>query len=131
VSKKLSGRALAAWEKTRDLNVELAQAVGLMKNGAWARKTEFFPLPDGSVRRIIRRRDGTVEKDHLIPSERAQVAVARATTGLSQAAFARLLGVSVRTLQEWEQGRKTPSGAAATLLKVAARHPHVLKELAA
>jgi putative transcriptional regulator len=50
---------------------------------------------------------------------------------LSQAAFARLLGVSVRTLQEWEQGRKIPSGAAATLLKVAARHPKVLQELAA
>jgi putative transcriptional regulator len=39
--------------------------------------------------------------------------------------------VSVRTLQEWEQGRKIPSGAAATLLKVAARHPNVLQELAA
>jgi putative transcriptional regulator len=131
VRKKLSGRALAAWEKTRDLNAELAEAAGQMKRGAWARKTEFFPLPDGSIRRIIRRIDGTVEKDHVIPSERAQVAVARAATGLSQAAFASLLGVSVRTLQEWEQGRKAPSGAAATLLKVAARYPHVLKELAA
>lgn len=131
MGKKLSGRALAAWEKTRDLNAELAQAVGQMKRGAWARKTEFFPLPDGSIRRVIRRRDGTEEKDHVIPSERAQVAAARAATGLSQAAFANLLGVSVRTLQEWEQGRKAPSGAAATLLKVAARHPHVLKELAA
>jgi putative transcriptional regulator len=49
----------------------------------------------------------------------------------SQAAFAKLLGVSVRTLQEWEQGRKIPSGAAALLLKVATRHPKVLKELAA
>ena len=102
-----------------------------MKRGAWARKTEFFPLPDSSIRRIIRRRDGTVEKDHVIPSERAQVAAARAATGLSQAALATLLGVSVRTLQEWEQGRKAPSWAAATLLRVAARHPHVLKELAA
>ena len=54
-----------------------------------------------------------------------------ASTGLSQAAFAKLLGVSVRTLQEWEQGRKMPSGAAATLLKVASRHPEVLQELAA
>ncbi|HSB80541.1 MAG TPA: helix-turn-helix domain-containing protein [Candidatus Methylomirabilis sp.] len=66
-----------------------------------------------------------------MPSEQAHVAASRAATGLSQVAFARLLGVSVRTLQEWEQGRKTPSGAAATLLKVAARHPRVLKELAA
>lgn len=131
MGKKLSGRALVAWEKTRDLNAELAKAVAQMKRGAWARKTEFFQLPDGSVRRIIRRRDGTVEKDHVIPSAQAYVAAARAATGLSQAAFARLLGVSVRTLQEWEQGRKAPSGAAATLLRIAARHPQVLKELAA
>jgi putative transcriptional regulator len=50
--------------------------------------------------------------------------------GLSQAQFARLLGVSVRTLQEREQGRRQPSGAAKTLLRVAERHPEVLRELA-
>jgi putative transcriptional regulator len=54
---------------------------------------------------------------------------ARAASGLSQAQFARLMGVSVRTLQEWEQGRRTPSGAARTLLDVASRHPNVLREL--
>jgi putative transcriptional regulator len=42
-----------------------------------------------------------------------------------------LLGVSVRTLQDWEQGRREPSGAAKTLIKVAERHPEVLQELAA
>jgi putative transcriptional regulator len=54
---------------------------------------------------------------------------ARERTGLSQARFAELLGVSVRTLQEWEQGRRQPSGAARTLFKVAERHPEVLREL--
>lgn len=54
---------------------------------------------------------------------------ARERTGLSQARFAALLGVSVRTLQEWEQGRRQPSGAARTLFKVAERHPDVLREL--
>jgi len=54
---------------------------------------------------------------------------ARERTGLSQARFAELLGVSVRTLQEWEQGRRQPSGAARTLFKVAERHPDVLREL--
>lgn len=121
----------AARGKKRDLNAELLLALDEVKRGKWARKTEFFPQPDGSMRRVITRRDGTVEKDHIIPAEKALVAGARAATGLSQAAFAKLLGVSVRTLQEWEQGRKIPSGAAATLLKVAARHPKVLKELAA
>lgn len=128
---KLSEKELAAWEKTRDLNAELLQSLQEVKRGEWARKTEFTPQPDGSIRRVITRRDGTIEKDELIPAEQAQVAAARAATGLSQTAFAKLLGVSVRTLQEWEQGRKVPSGAAATLLKVAARHPEVLQELAA
>lgn len=128
---KLSEKDLAAWEKTRDLNAELLQAVHELKRGEWARKTDFITQPDGSIRRVITRRDGTIEKDEIIPAEKAQVAAARAATGLSQAAFAKLLGVSVRTLQEWEQGRKMPSGAAATLLKVAALHPEVLQELAA
>lgn len=128
---KLSEKELATWEMNRDLNSELLQTLHDVKQGDWARKTEFIPQQDGAIRRVILRRDGTIEKDQIIPAEKAQVAVARAATGLSQAPFARLLGVSIRTLQEWEQGRKIPSGAAATLLKVATRHPEVLQELAA
>jgi putative transcriptional regulator len=58
------------------------------------------------------------------------VAMVRARTGLSQARFAELLGVSVRTLQEWEQGRRAPSGAARTLIMVAAKNPQALLEVA-
>jgi putative transcriptional regulator len=58
------------------------------------------------------------------------VATIRGRTGLSQAKFAALLGVSVRTLQEWEQGRRAPSGAARTLLMVAAKNPQALLEVA-
>jgi putative transcriptional regulator len=54
---------------------------------------------------------------------------AREKTGLSQTEFAALLGVSPRTLQDWEQGRRQPTGAAKTLLRVAAAHPRVLLEL--
>ena len=58
------------------------------------------------------------------------VARARRKTGLSQARFAQLLGVSVRTLQDWEQGRRAPSGAARTLLAIAAKNPQALLEVA-
>ena len=58
------------------------------------------------------------------------VATIRERTRLSQAKFASLLGVSVRTLQEWEQGRRVPSGAARTLLMIAAKNPHALLEVA-
>lgn len=57
------------------------------------------------------------------------VATIRDGTGLSQPRFAQLLGVSVRTLQEWEQGRRAPSGAARTLLLIAARNPCALVEV--
>lgn len=54
---------------------------------------------------------------------------ARQKTGLSQSAFAKIMGISIRTLQGWEQGRRKPTGAAATLLKIAVRHPETLIEL--
>ncbi len=56
-------------------------------------------------------------------------AQARARVGMSQQQFAALLGVSARTLQDWEQGRREPTGAAKTLLRVAVSHPEVLVEL--
>jgi putative transcriptional regulator len=55
---------------------------------------------------------------------------ARQRTGLSQSQFASLLGVSVRTLQGWEQGRKQPSGAARTLLTIAWTNPKALLAVA-
>ena len=51
---------------------------------------------------------------------------ARLKLGVSQSAFAQLLGVSVRTLQEWEQGRREPSGAARTLLRIALKSPEAI-----
>ena len=55
---------------------------------------------------------------------------ARQKTGLSQSQFAALMGVSVRTLQGWEQGRKQPSGAARTLLAIASTNPKALLAVA-
>lgn len=58
-------------------------------------------------------------------------AEARAKVELSQSAFAQLLGGSLRTLQDWEQGRRRPAGAAQTLLRVASQHPEALRDLQA
>jgi putative transcriptional regulator len=74
------GRAIAKksapGEKKRDLNAALVQALAAAQAGKWARKTKFFSRRDGSIRRVITRSDGTVEKDHIIPTERALVAAA-------------------------------------------------------
>lgn len=98
--KPMNAEALAAWENSRDMGAELEQSIREMLAGQGA------PVPVSPV-----------------------IAV-RLQSGLSQSAFAQLLGVSLRTLQEWEQGRRTPSGAAQTLLKIALKHPQVLRELA-
>ena len=76
------------------------------------------------IRQIKRRRVGRVTN---LPS----VADIRQRTGLSQSRFAQLIGVSVRTLQDWEQGRRAPSGPARTLLAIAHKHPRALLGIAA
>lgn len=64
---------------------------------------------------------------HVVSSP---VIEARKKTGLSQSQFAALIGVSVRTLQGWEQGRKQPSGAARTLLAIASSNPKAVLAVA-
>jgi putative transcriptional regulator len=104
MSKKLTGRALADFEAGRDIWQEVLDGVREIKAGG-GRPVEAEP-----------------------PSP---IARARMKAGLTQAQFAALLGVSKRTLEQWEQGRREPSGAAKTLIKVAELHPEVLREIAA
>jgi putative transcriptional regulator len=79
-----------------------------------------------SVRQMKSARVGKIHQVTISP-----VVSARMKSGLSQSEFAKLLGVSVRTLQDWEQGRREPSGAARTLIAIADRRPEVLREAAA
>ena len=64
--------------------------------------------------------------DTLVREGGSDVAVLRARFGLSQAKFSALLGISVGTLQNWEQNRRQPEGPAKVLLRVAAAHPDAL-----
>lgn len=107
---KLNEAELMVRDAGRDLDAELREAAREMQAGKTGRVS-------------VVSRDGRVVE--------SPVAKARLTSRLSQSQFAELMGVSVRTLQEWEQGRRAPSGAAKTLLRVAQSHPDVLRELAA
>ena len=76
-----------------------------------------------SVRQMKAGKKGAVHKIDVPEVVRARIGV-----GLSQSQFAALMGVSIRTLQDWEQRRRNPSGAAMTLLRIAAKHPDVIRE---
>jgi len=67
-------------------------------------------------------------RTHTLP-EPPSPKVIRESLKLSQSAFASLMGVSTRTVQEWEQGRRQPRGPAKSLLRVAERHPDVFTDL--
>ncbi len=113
----------------RDIGAELLQSVRDLKAGRWARKTRLDVQPDGTVRRRIERADGTVEKDEVLTGPRWEIMAARAQSGLSQADFAKAMGISKRTLENWEQGRAKPTGAARQLLRLAARFPDTVSRL--
>jgi putative transcriptional regulator len=104
MSKKLTGKSLAEFEAKRDIWREVLDGVQAIKTGR-GKRTQTEP--------------------------RSPIVRARLQSGLTQVQFAALLGVSKRTLEQWEQGRRMPSGAAKTLIRVAQLHPEVLKEIAA
>jgi putative transcriptional regulator len=103
MGKKLTGRTLEKFEAERDVWQEVLEGVREIKAGGGKRKKV---APASPIARV------------------------RLKSGLSQTEFASILGVSKRTLEQWEQGRREPSGAAKTLLRIAERHPEVLLEVA-
>lgn len=103
MSKKLTGQALIEFEAGRDVWQEVLDSANEIKAGGGQRKQV---------------------------KAKSRVVRTRLNSGLSQAEFAVALGVSKRTLEQWEQGRREPSGAAQTLLRIAELHPEVLLEVA-
>lgn len=104
MSKKLTGRALTRFEAGRDVWQEVLEGARAIKAGK-GKRVKVQP--------------------------RSPIVRARLKSGLTQGQFADLLGVSRRTLERWEQDRREPSGAAKTLIRVAERHPEVLRDIAA
>ena len=98
---KLTEAQLIARDRKRNIGEELLQAVREIKAGKTGRVFEV---------RV------------------SEATKARLKLGMSQAEFAAMLGVSARTLQDWEQGRRQPSGAAKALLKVAAASPNAVRK---
>lgn len=126
----MTDEQLQARDAKRDIGAELLASVRELQAGKIARKTTFEPLPDGSVRRTVTLADGVIQSSEVLSGTKWQLLAARMQSGLSQSEFARATGISVRTLQEWEQGRKSPSGTAQSLLKLLSRHPQLIAELA-
>ena len=81
-----------------------------------------------SVRQAGQIRRGTRRPSRTTAFRPTDVQAVRAELGASQAEFALLIGVSVATLRNWEQGRRTPEGPALALLRVAARNPKAVVE---
>jgi len=100
----MNTKQLKAWEKSRDLEAELLASIGHIEKG------QFEEL-------------NAVE----IPYPTA----VRIKLGLSQSEFSRLLNIPKRTIQEWEQNRRKPTGAALTLLKIVENAPDTVKKILA
>jgi putative transcriptional regulator len=79
-----------------------------------------------SVRQAGRIRQGTLKPARVTAFKPADVKAVRAKLKASQPEFALLIGVSVATLRNWEQGRRSPDGPALALLRVAARNPRAV-----
>jgi len=78
------------------------------------------------ARAIPRKQRERIMRGRIDPVK--DIAALRQFAGLTQQEFAAALGISVHTLRNWEQGRRSPEGPALALLRVAARHPRVLRE---
>ena len=117
--------------KTGERFEELSEA---LRQAKAVRRGEAAP---SRVWNVTRGSNGQLHRRQLDPKEyqreqRAEwektIAATRTRLRLSQIKFAELLGISVKTLHNWEQGRRKPTGAARVLLRVASRHPEIVLE---
>jgi putative transcriptional regulator len=135
ISGRLSGIGESHYVVTTRFTPNLKPTTSQAKN---SRKLDMLsktkPLSDSALADYEASRDLAADLLQAVREMKAGLVVpvstpaveARQKAGLSQSQFAALLGVSVRTLQGWEQGRKEPSGAARTLLSVVSAYPKIV-----
>lgn len=87
-------------------------------------------IPELTAAKLARAIPATVRRRLMAGDIRSgeDVAALRRFVDLSQVEFAQALGISVSTLRNWEQGRRQPEGPAIALLRIAARHPRIIRE---
>ena len=94
-------------------------------------KKELFEELLQSVKQAKAIEKGELKAARVVKvNAKADIVRVRGKLGLSQSKFAAILGISEDTLQNWEQGRRSPTGPAKVLLKIAAKHPEILLEVA-
>jgi len=127
------------WDPAKDKTnrakhgLSFEKATGLFKTSASknsqaeSMSDEIRELTDRDLARAMPRK----QRERILRGQLAggkDVAALRRFVGLTQHRFADALGISVHTLRNWEQGRRSPAGPAMALLRIAARHPRVLRE---
>lgn len=96
-----------------------------------ARVSRIEKKPDGTFSRIAVDPETQRRKSAKAWEAKSEVAKVRQSLGLTQEAFADLLGIGLSTLRSWEQKKREPSGAARMLIAIALKHPEVLQEAVA
>ena len=114
-------------ERFEELSEALRQAKAV-RRGEAAPSRVWSVTRDGNGQLRRRRLDPKQYQRGLRAEWKKTIPATRTRLRLSQNKFAELLGISVKTLHNWEQGRRKPTGAARVLLRVAARHPEVVLE---
>ncbi len=94
-------------------------------------KKELFEELKQSLRQADLIKRGQLKPGRVFRvNPKSNIVRVRGKLGFSQSKFAAILGISANTLQNWEQGRRRPTGPAKVLLRIAAKHPEVLLDVA-
>ena len=117
--------------KRSTVSLSMRRALFLGETSTWKSSTSTMTtIPELTDEQLARAIPARVRKRLILGQIESgeDVAALRRFVGLSQSQFAQAMGISVHTLRNWEQGRRRPEGPAVGLLRIAARHPRIIRE---